>query len=436
MAGLWNKFFLILGSAAALAACGGAQTFGTPSGGAGAGSGGGAGSAGAGGGAGARSGEWVWQSRYGSEQTLNAVWASGPDDAWAGGDDGTMLHFDGSAWRPVASGTISHIQGIWGSSSRDVWAVAGGIGGPGAANIVHWNGSAWTPVASATPDNLYAIWGTGADDVWAVGASGVQGVVVHFDGHIWSSEWTSDSNAPHAISGSSSSNVWAVGALIYPTFGDQTLLRRSPGGAWTTFGSGEGEQQISGVWTASAEDAWAVGFGAMLHWNGQAWSEVASPIAAKLAALSGIWGTDASHVTAVGPNGIIVEWDGSRWTVLHSGGIGLAAIGGSDVQHRWAVGGTGTIFRYEPDLHGPLTCQGVQGQCVGVSACASGQGHLSDYSCSGAESVCCVAQAACGGVELPCCSPSGARSRPYCHDGAWACAGNASFCPMPPTPAG
>lgn len=348
----------------------------------------------------------------------------------AGGTNGTLLHFDGNSWTPVASHTINHIDGIWGSSANRVWAVAGGIGGAGAANLIYWNGSAWAPVAGATPDNLSAIWGSSADNVWAAGGSGVEGVIVHYDGHAWATELTSDAVSLKALSGSSASDLWAGGENIYPNFSPETLLQGSQA-TWTPFAASNGDQQIYGMWVASAVDAWSVG-NVMMHWDGQTWSPVSSSISSQLKDLNAIWGADANHVTAVGRKATIAEWDGMHWSIACSGGASLNAVGGSDLQHRWAVGDNGTIFRYEPDVSGTLTCQDVQGQCTAVSACAVGQGHLSDYSCGGADVVCCVAQAACGGDEPKCCLPNGARERPFCDGGDWTCAGNSSPCLQPP----
>ena len=53
----------------------------------------------------------------------------------------------------------------------DIWAVGY------AGDIVHWNGSAWSTTASGTTSNLSDVWGSGPDEVWAVG---VGGAVLHY----------------------------------------------------------------------------------------------------------------------------------------------------------------------------------------------------------------------------------------------------------------
>ena len=94
--------------------------------------------------------------------SLHGVWGSGPNDVWAVGDAG-ILHWDGSAWTAVSSGTTAYLEGVWGSGANDVWAV-GDVG-----TILHWDGSAWTSASSGTTFALFGVWGSGANDVWAVG---------------------------------------------------------------------------------------------------------------------------------------------------------------------------------------------------------------------------------------------------------------------------
>ena len=52
-----------------------------------------------------------------------AAWASGPTDVWAVGTGGTILHFDGTTFAPVASGTSHMLIDVWCNASDDVWAV-------------------------------------------------------------------------------------------------------------------------------------------------------------------------------------------------------------------------------------------------------------------------------------------------------------------------
>jgi hypothetical protein len=62
------------------------------------------------------------------------------------------------------SGTIQHLNGLWGTGGADVFAAGTN------STIVHFDGSGWAvcPVPAA-PDHLYGIWGTSSSDVFVVG---------------------------------------------------------------------------------------------------------------------------------------------------------------------------------------------------------------------------------------------------------------------------
>jgi hypothetical protein len=83
------------------------------------------------------------------------------------GGGSTILHWKGSAWSASSSGTSNRLDGVWGSSASDVWAVGT------AGTILHWNGSAWSASSSGTSDSFGSIWGNGASDVWAVAGGAI-----------------------------------------------------------------------------------------------------------------------------------------------------------------------------------------------------------------------------------------------------------------------
>jgi len=102
----------------------------------------------------------------------------GPDDGWAVGDGGTILHWDGEAWTQLASPTDSHLFSVAMVGSDDGWAV-GGLYHPEEYTILHWDGEAWTEVASPTDRYLFSVDMVSSDDGWAVGS---YSSVLHWDG--------------------------------------------------------------------------------------------------------------------------------------------------------------------------------------------------------------------------------------------------------------
>jgi hypothetical protein len=186
---------------------------------------------------------WRWRNPLPQGNPPRSVWGSGPNDVWAVGDAGTILHWNGTAWTGVPSGTGNDLYGVWGSGPNDVWAV--GAGG----TVLHWNGTAWTGVSSGTTNYLRSVWGSGASDVWAVGDAGT---ILHWNG----TAWTRASGPPDSLEGvwgSGTGDVWAVGE-----FG--TVLHWNDGTAWTCVSIGT-TNSLRGVWGSGANDVWAVGFG-------------------------------------------------------------------------------------------------------------------------------------------------------------------------------
>lgn len=113
-----------------------------------------------------------------STVVLEGIWGSSANDIWAVGDNGTIRHLTNGAarWEIVASPTNEGLHAVWGSSANDVWAVGD------SGTIVHFDGTTWSPSLAAfglgpKPD-LYGVWGSSADDVWIVGDN----VALHYTG--------------------------------------------------------------------------------------------------------------------------------------------------------------------------------------------------------------------------------------------------------------
>lgn len=98
-----------------------------------------------------------------SQVDLFAAWGEGTH-LWAGGSNGTILHFDGAAWHRETTGASATINAIFGFSSTDIWA-AGDDG-----TILHFDGTTWSTVPVAGyAGHLRTIWGSAPDDVWIGG---------------------------------------------------------------------------------------------------------------------------------------------------------------------------------------------------------------------------------------------------------------------------
>lgn len=238
---------------------------------------------------------------------LNAVSADSSLDAWAVGfedaaTDRTLTErWNGTRWSVVASPNVgsdsNQLRGVAALSPTDAWAV-GAVGFTSATLAERWNGSAWTILPTPTPlggGTLVAVAAVSTNDVWAVGAAGDGDdatLAEHWDGSSWTIVPTPAISGDALFAGVtavSSSDVWAVGSQ-----GSRTLTEHWNGASWSVVASPnplpstKGNNFLTGVAAVSGNDVWAVGStldftrGSLeqtmtLHWDGAAWTQVASP---------------------------------------------------------------------------------------------------------------------------------------------------------------
>src|SRR5437773_9818807 len=258
-------------------------------------------------------------------------------------------------WSSVSSGTIplGYLSGVWGASASDVWAVGGGGGSTG-ATILHYNGTSWSSVSSGTTQNLYGVWGTSASDVWAVGDNGT---ILHYNGTSWSSVSSGTTHTLRSVWGTSASDVWAVG-YFYNGVNYSGSIFHYNGTSWSRIMGTISIPALNSIWGTSASDVWAVGDGtnysapfAILHYDGATWSSAPTPTTFPPVNLSAVWGTSASDVWAVGTtavtapvphyNGVILHYDGTSWSnvpIATTDPTFLRGIWGTSASNIWAVG--------------------------------------------------------------------------------------------------
>ncbi len=124
--------------------------------------------------------EWEWQNPLPTGIGLQDVWQSG-SEIFAVGASGTIMHYDGTVWTKMDSGTTEKLYGVWGITVNNVFAVGDN------GTILQYNGSVWSSMTSSTSVDLYGVWGSAADAVYAVGLSGT---IVTYNGSNWSTMTT------------------------------------------------------------------------------------------------------------------------------------------------------------------------------------------------------------------------------------------------------
>lgn len=299
-------------------------------------------------------------------QALSGVWGSSPDDVWAVGAGGTLLHWDGKEWTPFSSPTDRDLYGISGSGPDNVIAV-GGRPGDALPTILHWDGATWKP-ARWSPDARAdgPEWGhtrgvarvLRSVHVWTSGGSvqaaavGADGGPVSWNGTEWRAYGFYMSTPMNAVGG--------LGEYVHWRVGDRGTLWRVEGtGSFNeNFGSPppvSTSAALFGVWAATPTDVWAVGeqpffrdgqaslSGVIAHRDRQGW---ASEQRADWPRFRAVWGATAADVWAVGLGGL-AHWDGTAWTPAPSERLTAHAVWGTSATDAWMVGPEGRVLHLE-----------------------------------------------------------------------------------------
>ena len=272
---------------------------------------------------------------------LTSVWGSGPNDVWAVGTAGTILHYDGTKWERADleaqdAGTDFTLQAVWLDRPDDVWIADGarirhtnGWNGPTGTEWQIYSYAATAPTISGIRGKDGMIWMSRRRATGATAGGAVVRVGDWVDGGPSSTTLYGPTTAQYtfsAVAVGRADEAWAVG--ISPS---STAIPRPPtrvlrvvqvppvtdGGAPTwrvdevsTFTT----KQLYGVW-ASDTQVWIVGEGGLIRRA----STVDTPELEIVDAptqldLRGVFGFANDDIWAVGEQGTIVHWDGESWT--------------------------------------------------------------------------------------------------------------------------
>jgi hypothetical protein len=248
--------------------------------------------------------------------------------AWAVGDLGTILFWDGGQWNEQDSTTIEELWGGWAFGPEEAWAV--GEGG----SALHWTGSAWAnePGMNSTG---FEVWATGPSQVLVANYHGLS----EWGGAAWTDidppNWTGDPLV--GVFGFSTDDLWVVGY--------NGIVMHKQGGGWTVRLSGV-NTEVRDVWGALSSDVWIVGYEPIiLRWNGTDLDPVANPANDKL---HGVYGFTDDNVWVVGNEGLIINWKGDEWLTSSNPPAGsLRSVWGCAPDDIWTVGEFGMTQHFD-----------------------------------------------------------------------------------------
>jgi len=245
---------------------------------------------------------------------LNGLVMLSSNNGWAVGDEGTVLHFDGSSWSLIPSSTSLDLLGVsfgpLSSLNPNTGFAVGGAGGKPVAiyrSDVTWS-NASVGLASPQAYRLASVFANSATDAWAVDS--VSGAFWHWSGTVGlGGGWTLVSSASVGLNSVwmvTASEGWAVGiggAIYHYSAGGWTL--------YTTVGT-----TLNSVFMLNADEGWAVGDqGAIYHYTSGSWSGPVSP-AGTSQDLRSIFMLSQAEGWAVGADGTILHFSGGVWTAL------------------------------------------------------------------------------------------------------------------------
>ncbi len=218
------------------------------------------------------------------------------------------------------------------------------------------------PVLQKLPGALLSITGTSSADVYTVGADANDGtgpLVLHYDGQTWQ----------HLATGVAGTLWWISVTPIDDSFymaGDQGLiLRYTPStGAFQSYVTPTKGATLFGIWGSDASHIWAVGGdlsnqdtgGVVWRFDGLAWhvdTTLAEARPAGIPTLYKIWGRNQNDIYACGRLGLIFHFDGTQWKQVSIDASGVDAtdlplftVHGNETQVV-ATGGLSTGVIYE-----------------------------------------------------------------------------------------
>jgi hypothetical protein len=291
----------------------------------------------------------------GARSEFSAVDALSATDGWAVGGGPLVERWNGTRWSAVASPELVDdsngfflLSGVDATTATDAFAVGTtttfGTTGGSTAVVLRWSGASWTRMSLPALKNgsLSAVHALTGTDAWAVGrlepsiAFG-ETLALHWNGSAWSqvatpSPGTRD-NVILSVAGSSPSDVWAVGYFGNLPYGNRTrhsLVLHWNGSAWSRVATptpevGSGQTSLNDVVALSPTDAWAVGYttgfggptGAIaLHWDGTGWHAASAPALNSLSSVTALSSTDLWATGIDAKTGLprLAHWNGSAWT--------------------------------------------------------------------------------------------------------------------------
>lgn len=258
---------------------------------------------------------------------LNDTYVVNEGDIWAVGDDGVVLHSDGTTWTAVESGVTADLKAVYFVDATHGYAV----GAEG--TVIFYDGTSWSTQESQTTNDLL---GVSFDDVTKGFAVGTGGTIINFMDNAWSVAVSGITTDIYDVAMISESNAWACGK--------SKMVLHYDGTSWTN--QEVGSKDLYAISFQDDNNGWVVGkLGTIFHYDGAAWvqqlvSSSGSTFNKDLVSVS----VDNYKGYAVGVSGNLVALNGG-WTLVTSGTTeDLKGVNAYGDNFGAIVGASGTII--------------------------------------------------------------------------------------------
>ena len=309
-------------------------------------------------------GERVWHEVQASlPGAILSIWASARDDIWVAGADPSdglgpmVMHFDGADWERLETGASGHLWWVFGAADGALW-----LTGEGGKILTRKPGeSDFEAIDSPTDATLYGVWGPPGGPLYAVGGLIVPerkpGVIVRIEGGVATlvDDLPADVNPKEAYF-----KVWGTGPDDVWVIGDKGAVLHFDGSAWTQTVL-DGSPRLVTLHGSGADDMVVVGGISqpvvLERGSDGAWTDASpDPVSGSV---NGVFVKANGEAAAAGMRGGVFERGDEGWTPLVSppGRRDWHAVWIDPLGDIWVVGGDlgsaaamndGAVLRFGP----------------------------------------------------------------------------------------